>query len=240
MQYRSIRDSLRLREALKSDEMYLMAIALMPVNSTTYISPKKTLTHIKSLGYEWQALLDRESGNGRIFVQSHDLTEVSTINFRLPEVRNVWEKEDIGEYEGEYRIKKSDETARIAGVPCKKITYLFSGTSQGPVHHSKVVTTIPWKVVVWYSDVVDSIINVQHPFYIKLDKAILKTEVEFDKEGKKKMVYEVTKLVRKKISDEEMKIGQGGVVINHEPGRPEAIAQLIMVMGVAGQVAWKD
>ena len=167
------------------------------------------------------------------------MKERGTINFPLSELRKVWEKDDVGEYEGEYAVKNFTETTVIAGYPCKKVTYLFSGTSQGPVAHSKIITTIPWKVTVWYSDELNPVINVQHPLFIKLNKAILKTEVDFDKEGKKRMVYEITKIEPRKIEEDELKLPELGEVVNHKPGGEEALMLIMKVMGAAGQVTWK-
>lgn len=238
-QYKALRETIANAPEVKDDQMYLMALALMPVFSKTFVTPETSLTQLLALGYEWHALFNHREGKGRIFLQTHDLTERGTINFPLPELRKIWEKDDVGEYEGEYSVKNSTETVMVAGFSCKKMTYIFSGTSRGPVVHSKIISTIPWKVTVWYSDELNPVINVQHPLYIKLNKAILKTEVEFDIEGKKKMVYEVTKIEPRKIEEEELKLPEFGEVINHQPNGQEALSLIIKVMMAAGQVTWK-
>lgn len=238
-QYKSLRQRISDDPAVVNDPMYLMALVLMPVSAKTIFSPQKTFTQIQALGYEWQTIIDDKEGKARLFLQSHNMNERGTINFNPSELGKIWEKEEIGEYEGEYNEKTSAETAIIAGYPTKKITYVFSGTSQGPAASSKMVSTIPWKITLWYSDVLDPRINIQNPFYYKLNKAVLKTEVEFDKEGKKKMLYEVIKIEPKKVKEEEFRIPELGEVVNHQPGSMEALMLIMRVMTEAGKISWQ-
>lgn len=221
------------------EQMYRMALVLMPVRTTTMLTAQKSLTQMTALGYEWQVLIDEKENSGRMLLQSHNGKEKGTINFPVSEINKLLEKEEVGEYEGEYIAKNSPETIKIAGYPTKKITYVFSGTSQGPVAHSKIVTTIPWKITIWYSDVLDPRISVQNPFYFKLKKAVLKTEVEFDKEGKKKMLYEVTGIESRKVDEKEFNVPELGEVVDHQPGSYEALSLIMKVMTEAGKISWQ-
>lgn len=64
-QYKSLRGTIADAPEVKNDQMYMMALALMPVFSKTFITPQKSLTQMVALGYEWQALLDYQEGKGK-------------------------------------------------------------------------------------------------------------------------------------------------------------------------------
>lgn len=238
-QYKAIRDSIKNEEQVVSDPMYMLALALSPVVAKTYYAPQRSLSYVFAVGYELATLLDHSQGNGKMLLQTHDLQHRGTINFNKADLPKLWEKEEVDKYEGEYAVQKSAETSVIAGYRCNKMTYVFSGTSQGPVAHSKVVTTIPWKIVIWYTDDLDAGINIQNPFYFNLNKAILKVETDFDKAGKKKMVYEVTRIEQATLTDEDFKLPNIHPVVNYEPNSNEAILMIMNIMIMASQVAWK-
>jgi len=238
-QYKQIRDSIRDEEQVASDPMYMIALVLAPVFSKTYYSSERSLTYAFAVGYEMATLVDNKQGNGKMLLQTHDLQHRATINFNKNDLPKLWEKEEVGKYEGEYSVQKSSETKVIAGYHCKKMTYVFSGTSQGPVAHSKVVTTIPWKIVIWYTDDLDAGINIQNPFYFNLNKAILIVEAEFDKEGRKKMIYEVTRLEPSKLKDDDFKLPDIHPVITHHQNNNEASLMVMNIMMMASQIGFK-
>lgn len=65
-----------------------------------------------------------------------------------------------------------------------------------------VLNMLPQKVTAWYSEDLHPSINLIHPLYFELQKAILKFEVEYDKNKKNKMLVEITKMESAKFTEE--------------------------------------
>jgi hypothetical protein len=127
-------------------------------------------------------------------------------------------------------MQTTTETAMIAGYKCKKVVYTFGGTSRGTGVSHYIINLLPLKVTAWYSDELPSSINLILPLQFEQQKAILKFDVEYDKNHKNRMVFEITGLEQKKLDDEVFNIRDNSPPIQHKAGEYEAGMMIMQVM----------
>jgi hypothetical protein len=228
-QYRHLRDSLALDPANLADPMYMAAIFLSPVYSKTTFGDGKLLTRQYALGYRLEALLNTKTDTGRIYLdcQCHD--QKINIDFGMAHLNNVWEKHEIDETE--YAVVRDKQTTMIAGYPCSKITYTFSGTTHKPALSTRLVSKIPWKAIVWQTNGLRPSLNIQLPYRIATAGAVLKMEVEFDKDHTKKMVWEVTDIRSRKVTPEDLNENDNITYDHYENDKQKVLSDIIMMMG---------
>ena len=69
-----------------------------------------------------------------------------------------------------------------------------------------------------------------HPHDFELQKAVLKYEVEYDKNKKNKMLVEVIKLEPQKIEEEKFDLAEKAPVMQHTKNGTEAAMMIMQVM----------
>lgn len=202
VQYSRLKDSINLDPAGLEDPMFMSAIFLSPVYGKLSFDKDRFLIETQSLSYRLVNLVANDTG--RLMIRPFNSTsENIEVVYDAASMNKVWEKYEIDETE--FTIQKTAETDIIATYPCKKMIFNFKGTSR-QVLPTRLIGNIPWKVTVWYNEAFPPSINTQLPFYFNLTHGILKTQVEFDKAGKNKMIFEVTKVIPKDINDDDFKI----------------------------------
>ena len=210
------------------DGFFISGMMLLPVYSKMYYTSAKSVIETYALGYRQQTLIDNTGKTGKLVLLARDKSNQGTIAFKTNEIKEVWQKYQVNAEQ--YSIQKTAETAVIAGYPCKKIVYTFGGTTRGLPVSNYVINMEPHKVTVWYSDDLPATINLIHPHYFDLDKAVLKYEVEFDKNHKNKMLVEITKLEQQKIEEEKFDVKELVPVIEHKQGSYEGGTIIMQVM----------
>jgi hypothetical protein len=228
-QYRHLRDSLSLQPNNLPDPMYMSAIFLMPVYSKTAFGDGKLLSRQYALGYHMEALVDSKADSGKLYIDCQSGCEKVNVDFGLAHLNEVWEKHEIDE--AEYAVARDKQTNMITGYPCTKVTYSFSGTTHKPALHTRLISKIPWKVTVWQTKSLSSSLNVQLPYRIKTDAAILKMEVEFEKDHTKKMIWEVTRIQPRQLTPEDFNENDNISYDHFENDKLKVQSQLIMLMG---------
>ena len=174
------------------DAFFASGMVLMPVYSKMYLTPSKVLIKTEALGYHQEMMIDKVENSAKLVLADRDKNNQGTIKFQAQDVKEVWQKYEIDA--AQYHIQKTAETAMIAGYSCKKIIYTFGGTSRGPGVSNYIINMLPLKVTAWYNDELPIAINHVHPLYFEMGKAVLKFEVEYDKNRKNRMLVEITKL----------------------------------------------
>lgn len=217
-----------MQEQQIKDAFFISGMMLLPVYSKMYYTPDKSVIETYALGYRQQTLVDNTEKTGKLVLLARDKNNQGTIGFKTREIKEVWQKYQVNAEQ--YSIQKTSETTVIAGYPCKKIVYTFGGTSRGLPVTNYVINMEPHKVTVWYSDDLPAAINLMHPHYFELDKAVLKYEVEFDKNHKNKMLVEITKLEPQKIETEKFEVKELVPVIEHKEGSYEGGIMVMQVM----------
>ena len=231
LQYQHLRDSLRMNFRSEGDPMYTAALFLMPVYTELHYTKNISQVKQQSLGYYLEANLDRRLNTGNLYMspQSSDIDDSIVVDFGLDNLNTLWEKQEIDEEE--YTIRKERGTERIAGYNCSKMSYHFTGTSRKPVLHTKLISTTPWKITVWYTRDLLPDVNVQLPYRFKLDSAILKMDVAFDQKGSKKMIWEVTRVQPKKLMTRELKAERNLLHRKYDSDLQKPKSDMILFMG---------
>lgn len=230
-QYQHLRDSLKMNFRSEGDPMYTAAIFLMPVYTELHHTKSFSQVRQQTLGYYLEANLDRQSMEGNLYLapQATNIEENIFVDFGLDNLHKLWEKPEIDEEE--YTIRKEPGTARISGFNCSKMIYDFTGTSRKPVLHTKLISTIPWKITIWHTTELPSAVNVQLPYRFKVDGAVMKMEVAFEKKGSKKMVWEVTSVQPKEINIPELRVERNVLRSKFESDPQKPMNDLILFMG---------
>jgi len=210
------------------DAFFVSGIMVLPVYSKMYFTPSKALIKTDALGYHQELLINHTNKSGKLVITDRDKTNQGTITFHTPEINEVWQKYQIDA--AQYTSQKTTETAMIAGYNCKKIIYTFGGTSRGAGVSNYVINMQPEKVTAWFSDDLPPSINLMHPHDFELQKAILKYEVEYDKNKKNKMLVEVIKLEPQKIEEEQFDLAEKAPVVQHTKNGTESAMMIMQVM----------
>ena len=210
------------------DQFFISGMLLMPIYSQMYYSPLKVFVKTDALGYQQQLLLNKENHTGKLVVADLDKINRVTVNFNLQDLNEVWQKYLIDA--AQYRSQQTNETALIAGYPCKKMIYTFGGTSRGSGVSNYIINMQPQKLIVWYSDDLPPSINLVHPHDFELQKAVLKYEVEYDKVKKNNMLVEIIKLERQKIEEEVFELKDKAPVVAHVKSGSESGMMIMQVM----------
>jgi GLPGLI family protein len=210
------------------DAFFVSGMMLMPLYSKMYFTVSKLLIETNALGYHQEALMNSDDNSAKIVIADRENTNQGTIKFSKQDLKEVWQKYQInGE---QYSIKNTTETAVIAGYRCKKIIYTFNGTSRGPGVSNYIINLQPEKVTIWYTDDLPASINLMHTLDFELQKAVLKYEVEYDKNRKNKMLCEVTKVDTQKIEEEKFDVDELAPVVEHKKNGTEAGMMVMQVM----------
>jgi hypothetical protein len=88
----------------------------------------------------------------------------------------------------------------------------------------------PQKVTAWYNDDLPALINLMHPLDFEMEKAVLKFEVEYDKNKKNKMLVEITKLEPQKIEEEKFDIAEIVPIVEHKKNGSESGIMIMQFM----------
>lgn len=234
-QYGVIQDLKKHQKSIKGenekeikDAFFISGMMLMPAYSKMYLSPSKVLVKTYALGYRQEMLINNNENTGKLVLSDRDKTNQGTVNFNTQDIKEVWQKYQVDA--AQYSIQKTAETTVIAGYPCKKIIYTFGGTSHGPGASNYIINMLPLKVTAWYSDDLPPSINLMHTLDFELQKAVLKYEVEYDKNKKNKMLVEVTKLEPQKIEDDIFDLAEKAPVVEHKKNSYESGMMIMQVM----------
>jgi hypothetical protein len=234
-QYGVIQDLKKHQKSIKEqdeqgikDAFFVSGIMVMPAYSKMYFTPTKTLIKTDALGYHQEVLINSENHTGKLVLADRDKTNQGTINFHTDDMQEVWQKYKVDA--AQYSIQKTAETAVIAGYLCKKIIYTFGGTSRGTGVSNYIINMLPLKVTAWYSDDLPPSINLMHTLDFELQKAVLKFEVEYDKNKKNKMLVEVTKLAPQKIEEDKFDLAERAPVVEHKKKGYESGMMIMQVM----------
>ncbi len=210
------------------DAFFISGIMVMPAYSKMYYTPSKALIKTDALGYHQELLINNTATSGKLVLADRDKNNQGTVNFPTPVINEVWQKYHVDA--AQYTSQKTTETAVIAGYNCKKIVYTFGGTSRGAGVSNYIINMQPEKVIVWYSDDLPAAINHIHPLQFELDKAVLKFEVEYDKNKKNKMLVEITKVEPQKIDEEKFDLSEKAPVVQHIKNGTESGMLIMQVM----------
>ena len=210
------------------DAFFVSGIMVIPAYSKMFFSPSKALVKTDALGYHQEMLINKVDNTGKLVLADRDKINQGTIRFHFQEVKEVWQKYKVDA--AQYSDQKTTETAVIAGYTCKKIIYSFGGTSRGSGINNYVINMQPLKVIAWYTDDLPASINIMHPHDFELEKAVLKYEVEFDKNKKNRMLVEVTKLEPQKFEAENFDLAEIAPVVEHQKNGSESGMMIMQVM----------
>lgn len=213
------------------DAFFVSGIMILPAYSKMYYTPSKALIKTDALGYYQELLINHADKSGKLVLADRDKNNVGTVNFHPQEINEVWQKYQIDA--AQYSSQKTTETAVIAGYHCKKIIYTFGGTSSGAGVSNYIINLQPQKVTAWYSDDLPASINHIHNHYFELEKAVLKYEVEYDKNKKNKMLVEIIKIEPQKIEEEKFDIAEKVPVVQHTKNGFESGSMIMQVMAYA-------
>ena len=231
VQYSRLKDSVNLDPVGLEDPMFMSAIFLSPVSGKSTFDKDRFLIETQSLSYRLVNLVENDTGKFMISPFNGNSENIEVV-YDATSIKKIWEKYEINETE--FTIQKTGETDVVADYPCKKMIFNFNGTSRQTLP-TRLIGNIPWKVTVWYSEAFPPSINTQLPFYFNLPHGILKTQVEFDKAGKNKMVFEVTKVVPKDVNDDDFKITPFILPLNYPAQATKITTGLMSIMANALQ-----
>jgi GLPGLI family protein len=234
-QHNIIKDLKKHQQSLKQtneqeikDAFFASAITLLPAYSKMHFTPNNIKVETYALGYRQQTLFNKTEKVGKMVLQDKERNNPVTINFNIEDLLEVWQKYQVNAEQ--YNIQKTTETIVIAGYTCKKIVYTFNGTSRGMPVTNYIINLQPVKVTVWYTDELPASINIMHPHFFEIDKAVLKYEVEYDNNKKNKMLVEVTSLQSQKIEEENLELKNVIPVIEHTKGSYDSGMRIMQVM----------
>lgn len=210
-----------------NDAFFVSAIMLIPSYSKMYYSSKKILVKTEALGYNQETLINIVENSGMLILSDRNKSDQGTIRFKTQDIKEVWHKYHINAEQ--YTIQKTTETAVIAGYTCKKIIYNFNGTSRGPAGNM-LLNMQPQKVTAWYSDELNPLINLLHPLYFEILKAVLKFEIEYLSDKKNKTLVEITKFEAATIDAEKLEINEIPPIVEHKKNGTEAGMFVMQVM----------
>lgn len=210
------------------DAFFVSGMMVIPAYSKMYFTSSKSLIKTDALGYHQETLINTANNSGKVVLADRDKTNQGTIKFATQDIKEVLQKYQINAEQ--YTIQKTAETALIAGYLCKKIVYTFGGTSRGAGVSNYIINLEPKKVTAWYTNDLPPFINLMHTLDFELQKAVLKFEVEYDKNKKNKMLVEITKLEAQKIEEEKLEIADRAPVVVYKKDNFESGMLVMQVM----------
>jgi len=210
------------------DAFFVSGMMVIPAYSKMYFTSSKSLIKTDALGYHQETLINTFDNSGKLVLADRDKTNQGTIKFATKDIKEVLQKYQVNAEQ--YTIQKTAETALIAGYLCKKIVYTFGGTSRGAGVSNYIINLEPKKVTAWYTDDLPPSINLMHTLDFELQKAVLKYEVEYDKNKKNKMLVEIIKLEPKGIEPEKFELNDKAPVVEHKKNGTEASMMFMQVM----------
>lgn len=210
------------------DAFFVSGMMVIPAYSKMYFTPSKKLILTNALGYDQETFINSADQSGKIFFADRDKTNQGTIHFKTENFKEIWQKYQIDA--AQYNIQKTAETVVIAGYLCKKIIYTFGGTSRGAGVSNYIINLLPLKVTAWYTDDLPPSINLMHTLDFELQKAVLKYEVEYDKNKKNKMLVEIVKLEPQKLNDEKFELAEKAPVVVYKKDNFESGMIVMQVM----------
>jgi hypothetical protein len=202
----------------------MMAAMMSPLYARIYYTDGKVLAKANAMNYSMESLMNIKDGTGNMVVISNDKSKEAAIEFSAANMKKVWEKEEIDA--DKYEMKFSPDQEQIAGYWCKKVTYTYKERTG----IKSVFGKQAYKVIVWYSPEINQDINFLHPFYFQLDKGILKIEVHYDKGGKCRMLYEVTGIEPKSLSEKDFLLTPVEPVVNWDTNQITASMNILNVI----------
>ncbi|HWJ90841.1 MAG TPA: hypothetical protein VNR87_07000 [Flavisolibacter sp.] len=208
------------------DAFFVSGLMVLPQYSKMYFTPAASLVQIQALGYQQETMIAGTAG--RMTLADRDRTNQVTINFPAGNLLDVWQKYQIDA--AQYAIQKTNETSTVAGYKCKKIIYTFNGNYAGKPVGNYIINLQPLKVTVWYTDDLPPSVNLIHPLYFELDKAVLKFEVEYDKNSKNKMLVEVMGVIPHTVDEDDLKLKEQQPVIEYKKDGFESQGMIMQIM----------
>jgi|GEM_PF-3161163 len=203
----------------------VMATMMSPLYAKIYYTPGKVLAKAQAMNYTLESFMNTKHGKGKMVVIANNKSTQAAIVFSADNMRKVWEKEaiDIEQYD----MKHLPEQEKIAGYLCKKIVYTYKDKKGNVVSTFGKKAT---KVTVWYNADIPDEINFLHPFYFQLDKGILKIEVHYDKMGMFRMLYEVTGMESKPLSEKDFLMSTVEPVVDWDANPLKASMSILNAM----------
>jgi hypothetical protein len=208
------------------DAFFISGIMVLPQYSKMYLSANGSLVQTQALGYQQETFINNNTG--RLSVADRNKTNQVTVDFAATDMLEVWQKYQVGT--AQYSVQKTNETSTVEGFKCKKLIYTFNGTSGGTPVTNYIINLQPEKVTVWYTDELPAAINVIHPLFFELDKAIMKFEVQYDKSGKNKMLVEITGIEPGKINEEDLQVRKMEPSVAYQKNDQQSQMMIMMVM----------
>lgn len=210
------------------DAFFISGLMILPMYSKMYYSPSKIFIHSDAIGYHQKFMMDKNDQSGKFQLTDYGRSNQGTIHFKLAQMPEVWQKYQIDA--AQYSMQKTNETQVIAGYKCKKVIYSFNGTSRGSGVSNYIINLLPLKITAWYSDDLPASINIIHPLAFEEAKAVLKFEVEYDKNHKNKMLVEITGMNAQKLDDNVFVLMDTQPVVQHQTGQFESGMLIMQVM----------
>ena len=210
------------------DAFFISAMMVLPQYSQMYFTRAGSLVKTYALGYSQEVVVNNQEHSGKLVLVDRDKNNQGTINFSTNDTLEVWQKYQVGI--AQYSKQETTEIANVAGYPCKKIIYTFNGNSGGIPVTNYIVNMQPVRLTVWYTDQLPNTINLIHPLYFELDKAVLKFEVEYDKNRKNKMLVEITGLEPRKINEDDLRLMEIAPSIDHKKNDQQSTIMIMQIM----------
>jgi hypothetical protein len=208
------------------DAFFISGIMVLPQYSKMYLTPNGSLVQTDALGYQQETFISNSAG--RMNVTDRDKTNQVTVDFAPADMLEVWQKYQVGTTQ--YSVQKTNETSTVEGLKCKKLIYTFNGTSGGTPVTNYIINLQPQKVTVWYTDDLPAAINLIHPLFFELNKAIMKFEVDYDKNGKNKMLVEITGVEPAKVSEEDLQIRKMEPTLAYQKNDQQSQLMIMQIM----------
>lgn len=206
----------------------MMGVFMSPLYATIYFDGEKAMAKAYALNYTLESFMNTTAGNGKMIAVSADKSHAAAIQFSAKSLKDAWQKEtaDAEHYDIQW-LKTTTE--KVAGVRCQKVVYTrkAGGNSHGGQQTAQ-------KLIAWYAPEVSDRINFAHPFYLNIPHGVLKIEVHYDKGGKNRMVYEVTKIEQKKLNATHFEMTDIQPVVDWDTNQIQASMNMLNVFMSGG------
>ena len=212
---------------------------MMPRNGTIYCKGPEARATTNALTYHLENYFNSATRQGLLLMASLASPEQVNYTYDAASVKNAWQRIVVTEVD--YTVRRTAETALIAGYPSQKTTYTLKPGAAKAAPAGPGPGQLPDKPValdVWTSAQIPQLLNFAHPVYVQQADGITKLVVYFDPERKQQMVYEFARVQPRAVTAQELAIKTTAPVLDYaKDGMQVGMKAMAVMLGSPEQPA---
>jgi GLPGLI family protein len=205
--------------------MNMMSMALLPLRSKVYYTKDKLLYKGEAMSYRYQNVYDNNAMNGEFILMSRKGDDRAAFIYTPETQSKIMNRQELGT--DIYTITDGKETRVIGGYKCRHKIFVRKPGVDGAGAMS------PERMEIWYTDEIPALLNMDQAFRVKVEGAILRSEIVLNKASGMKMVYQVSAIEPRAVKASELAVPAVAekVDMSKDPQKAGMIIMRIMLGG---------